>query len=224
MTTVFARALLAPSQSRRAGVLAGSVILHGAVLALASANLVMDRSAPPQIHDRPIFLDIQPRPLFRGEMTRPAVSPVASPLEAPTRPTGRGAIGEEVRETPRIPAPPSAAPPEIVASTGSGSGSGRPLPTAPAWREDVCRDLSNFAAWEAADCRTRGPTPAQALGSDEAARTAAAEERVGRRSGSASERRRDEGFARQAAANEAWRAYVRDEGPYPGLRSLFTEH
>lgn len=33
----------------------------------------------------------------------------------------------------------------------------------------------------------------------------------------------DHPFARTAAANEAWRRYKRDEGPYPGLRSLFKD-
>ncbi|WP_374516908.1 hypothetical protein [Brevundimonas sp.] len=35
--------------------------------------------------------------------------------------------------------------------------------------------------------------------------------------------RREAGFARQAEANEAWRAYTREGGAYPGLRSLFSE-
>lgn len=40
---------------------------------------------------------------------------------------------------------------------------------------------------------------------------------------SASDRAREEGFDRQARANEAWRDYTRGEGAYPGLRSLFSE-
>jgi len=39
---------------------------------------------------------------------------------------------------------------------------------------------------------------------------------------SRAEARREEGFAEQAAANEAWRKYRRSEDPgsYPGLRSM----
>ena len=40
---------------------------------------------------------------------------------------------------------------------------------------------------------------------------------------SASDQAREEGFDRQAQANEAWRSYTRGEGAYPGLRSLFGE-
>lgn len=40
---------------------------------------------------------------------------------------------------------------------------------------------------------------------------------------SASDQAREEGFDRQARANEAWRDYTRGEGAYPGLRSLFSE-
>lgn len=39
----------------------------------------------------------------------------------------------------------------------------------------------------------------------------------------AQDRRRDDGFARQARANEAWRDYTRGEGSYPGLRSMLSE-
>lgn len=37
------------------------------------------------------------------------------------------------------------------------------------------------------------------------------------------DRAREEGFDRQARANEAWRDYTRGEGAYPGLRSLFRD-
>lgn len=33
-----------------------------------------------------------------------------------------------------------------------------------------------------------------------------------------------EAIARAAAANQAWRDYTRNDGPYPGLRSLFRDH
>lgn len=33
-----------------------------------------------------------------------------------------------------------------------------------------------------------------------------------------------EEIARAAAANQAWRDYTRNGGPYPGLKSLFRDH
>jgi hypothetical protein len=47
--------------------------------------------------------------------------------------------------------------------------------------------------------------------------------RIGPSRASRTDQTREEGFDRQARANEAWRDYTRGEGPYPGLRSLFTE-
>lgn len=34
----------------------------------------------------------------------------------------------------------------------------------------------------------------------------------------------DGAFARTAAANQAWRDYTRNDGPYPGLKSLLRDH
>ncbi|WP_332660499.1 hypothetical protein [Brevundimonas sp.] len=62
-------------------------------------------------------------------------------------------------------------------------------------------------------------TAEQALCDERLARRAA----LARDPGPPPNRDRDEAFARQAEANDAWRAYTRDEGPYPGLRSLFTQ-
>lgn len=98
-------------------------------------------------------------------------------------------------------------------------GGGRPA-RAP-WGGDVCRDISNLRAWEAANCRERGPAVrAEARGSPPA-EIARPEPRRGRAPGET----REEAFAEQAAANDAWRRYTRErDAPYPGLRSLLKHH
>lgn len=88
------------------------------------------------------------------------------------------------------------------------------------FNSDVCRDLSNFRAWQAANCRERGPPPRVEAKGSPPAEIARPEPRRGRAPGATGE----DQFAAQAAANEAWRDYTRGDGAYPGLRSLLKHH
>lgn len=88
------------------------------------------------------------------------------------------------------------------------------------WGGDVCRDLSNLRAWLAANCQDRAPPPQiEARGSPPLAEARS----IGQRRLNSSEQRRENGFARQAAANEAWRSYRREDGAYPGLLSMLRD-
>lgn len=208
-----------PADRRTAVILGGSVALHVVALTLLGLNLAGRYDPAPIASDIPLYLDLEPWPELSRSSRRTSVQPQA-PASLP------------IVATPRAVRPADEPPPAVTAPTPPASDPGpqRPAPAAPtespsAWRGDVCRDLSNFAAWNAANCAQRGPAQrAEARGSPPAADAHAVEARIGQRHRNASEQRREEGFASQAAANDAWRAYTRGEGDYPGLRSLFTQH
>ncbi|MGQ2992288.1 MAG: hypothetical protein ACT6RD_15215 [Brevundimonas sp.] len=161
------------------------------------------------------------------------LSPPAWPGVQARRPTARLPLEAAPREARSTDAARNAAPPadvlgtptQIAAADGlvvddawpvGGAGPGREP-----WGGDVCRDISNFRAWEAANCRERGPALRAAARGSPPVEVARPEPRRGRAPGEA----RDEAFAEQAAANEAWRSYTRErDAPYPGLRSLLKHH
>lgn len=169
----------------------------------------------------PVYLRIEPRPLLRGETARTRETPRPSQIvetmaDAGTRLTETtGAIGSADAGDRRTPTPRATA------------------PEAPAPSADV-----GVLPWPAA-ARTPGDRMARGLRTSlvgcaspdllDAAERSVCDERLAQRASHTRElgpppnRNRDEAFARQADANEAWRAYTRDEGPYPGLRSLFTQ-
>lgn len=211
----------------RTAALAGALLLHLVLLAPVIWGLVgrpsdvsFDLDADPLI----IPLDMQ-APGWPGARRRQAApqSPMAT---APSRPLPRlprpATSAEEAAASPSVSTP-------IVPGTAAQSQAqideawrvGGDRPGRASWGGDVCRDLSNLRAWEAANCRERGPTlRAEARGSPPA-EVARPEPRRGRPPGEA----REEGFAEQAAANEAWRSYTRErDAPYPGLRSLLKHH
>ncbi len=217
---VFVSPLRRVGRDGRTLALTAALLIHLAVLGPAMWGLLGGETFEVEADPAVIPLDLSP-PAWPGVRTRPAAAPLpfdASP-RAP-RPTEAG------RSAPP-PAPGIAGPPVTVAAAPD-SGSidegwrvGGPGPFRQSWGGDVCRDVSNFRAWEAANCRERGPAlRAEARGSPPA-EVARPEPRAGRRPGEA----RNEGFAEQAAANEAWRSYTRErDAPYPGLRSLLKQH
>lgn len=213
----------------RAAALLAALALHLALLTPVVWGLVgrqdeagFDMEADPLL----IPLDIRPSDWPGDHLSRPARQ-------------GRTEAAPSVPR-PRTTRPREAAPP--VSFPASPSGPARPVanPASPAqagiddawrvggprsdrapWGGDVCRDISNLRAWEAANCREHGPTlRAEARGSAPA-EIARPEARRGRRPGETAE----DDFAEQAAANDAWRAYTRErDAPYPGLRSLLKRH
>ena len=216
------------SDRRGVAILAGSVALHLVVLTLIGLDLVA-RTDGPVIRDSPVFLDLEPWPAFAVPV-RPARSPAvasddASPASSaplPSLPTLRRPAQVRPEAPPLSATPPAseapgpAAPVPGVPARSRADAVGGAITLPNAWGGDVCRNPTNFAAWQAARCGERGPA---ARAETRSARDA--EAAIGGRRGDASERRREEAFARQKAMNERWLEYYRyRDAPYPGLRSL----
>lgn len=218
-----------PAHWRTSGLVALSLGLHAVVLGyIAFKTFDPPRSYREWIEDDPMFprppvyLQIEPRPLLRGETARTRETPqppriVETMTDAGTRVTETpGATGSadagdrRIQPAPRATAPGAAAPPADV-----GVLPWQVRPHTP--RDDIGRGLRTSLV----GCASPGVL--------DPAEQAACDERLARRASLASRlgpppnRDREEAFARQAEANDAWRAYTRDEGPYPGLRSLFTQ-
>lgn len=170
----------------------------------------------------PVYLQVEPRPLLRGETARTRETPrpeqiVQTMADAGTRVTETtGATGSadagdrRAQPAPRVTAPQAPAPPPDV-----GVLPWRVRPGAPGDRlaRGLRTSLIGCASPDLLD-------PAERAVCDE---RLAQRAYFARDPGPPPNRNRDEAFARQAEANDAWRAYTRDEGPYPGLRSLFTQ-
>jgi hypothetical protein len=190
---------------KRGAVIGAALALHIAVLlpiALSSPPV-----PPPSVAPEILFLPVTLGPDLSGRVRAPSPSrPPAPPVpRRPAEPTGptRDAPVPDAPATPGRPGETAAAAGALDDPWG---GRGRlvplqiPCPAAPGDRtgERLCRV---------------GPAPDR----DREVYADVAPSR-GR-----SDQAREEGFARQAQANEAWRDYTRGEGAYPGLRSLFTE-
>lgn len=150
----------------------------------------------------------------------PPPAPTSSSLPVPTVPDLPGVQTAPVRPDTFAQAIESAAPDDPrwrVAAPGAATPAASQRTP---WGGDVCRDLSNFRAWQAAGCREKGPPPRVEARGSPPAEIARPEPRRGRAPGETAE----DQFAAQAAANEAWRDYTRGEGAYPGLRSLLKHH
>jgi hypothetical protein len=212
---------------RKLAIVAVSLGLHTLVLGyVALKSFTPPRQYIDGTHGDPLFpaptiyLQVEPRPLLRGETARTRETPPPEAIvqaipDAGTRlteitgATGSADVGDRrLQPMPRGAADTPVLPADAetlswrVRPAAPGDGIGRGLRasrlgcTAPdllsASERDICDE--RFAR-RASLAKSLGPPP---------------------------DRDRDEAFARQADANEAWRAYTRDEGPYPGLRSLFT--
>lgn len=218
--TPFVSTLHRGGPNGRTMALVAALLIHLALLGPAMWGLLggdtVEIAADPAV----IPLDLSP-PAWPGVRTRRA----AAPLHSDATPRAQKPTEAGRRAPP--PALDVVGPPVTVAAAPDGASIdegwrvGGAGPVRQPWGGDVCRDVSNFRAWEAANCRERGPVQrAEARGSAPAA-IARPEPRRGRPPGEA----RDEAFAEQAAANEAWRSYTRErDAPYPGLRSLMKHH
>lgn len=189
---------------KRGAVIGAVLALHVAVLlpiALSSPPI-----PPPSVAPELLFLPVTLGPDLSGKVRVPSPSrPPAPPVpRRPAEPAGpaRGAPAPDAPVAPDRAGEGAAA----AALNDPWGGRGRlvplqiPCPAAPGDRlgERLCRV---------------GPAPDRDR--EVYADVAPSRDR--------SDQAREEGFARQAQANEAWRDYTRGEGAYPGLRSLFTE-
>lgn len=187
--------------------IAASILIHAAILlpiALSSPKL----RPPPEIDVFVLPVDLTPWPSRRR---RGAVKPPP----APARAVGTVAAGrDEATRQPLPPGPASTSTPAAPASgpaiednwrvrAGLGPPARLPCPAAPGDRLG-----QRLCLVGATTERDRAPETY-------------AEVAPSRRN--LSDQAREEGFDRQARANESWRDYTRGEGAYPGLRSLFSE-
>ena len=209
------------SSSRRAAVLAASVVFHALVLTPLAIGLFADD--PPvftEVPDIPIFVEMEPRPLLEGETARaPTLASAAARDTAPAAGEAVPSVArdrtleadEEDRPTPPVPrigasplvAPPPASsdpwqvrPEALAAAVGrsmrTGAGGCRMMDgRLSAAEQRLCDDRFNEAAGRA------GPLGARTL--------------------TASEQRRDAQFARDGAAALAAHDSLRGSRPGVGI-------
>lgn len=222
-----------PVRWRTPAVVAASIAIHAALLGpLALRGLGLADPSWPDIPEPPFFIpvDIEPRPVLPGEVPRAGLPPgrtetllqdrtLPRPAEAVAAPSTDVPMEDEKDETTPIvpdPAPATAAP--TTAPTPGPAIDGWAVATPPGMARGFgpggrldCRDLIALNAMDRAACERRFENAA--------ARAQAA--RIGERRLTRTESVREDGFAEQAAANEAWRDYRRSpDAPYPGLRSM----
>ena len=205
----------------RAAILVGSVVLHAVILTALGIS-TYGLPAPPITLDEPIVLEMEPRPLLPGETARVPSPARVRPNETRTLTRDRTDLAtpprlteDDERPTPPAPrmaagvpgvAPPAAANPWAFTPETQGAAIGRSLRTG----TGGCRIMDgHLSAAEQALCDDRFNAGAAA---------AAARHPLGDRTRTASEQRRDEGFARDGEAAlrryEARRAPLR---PGPGI-------
>ncbi len=212
-------------------IVTASLAIHAAILGPMALNSLGLDLGPRIIEDPDIGFKIDVvlvRPSLPGEPSRGReIRPADRPsLTTPVAETGRSQDDARFRAGPVAIAPAQAAP----SASPTAPDAPRPVPGSTADLSDAWRDgASRLAAGPGRigpDCRrpeTLTPLEREACAQRFAVADAqAASARVGQRRLTRTEAGREEGFAEQAAANEAWARYRRseDEGSYPGLRSM----
>lgn len=202
-----------PADGRAAAILAGSVVLHGAILAALALRLFEpERSDLPMPPDAPIFIEIEPRPLLEGERARPPAPAPATSAAPETRPlTGPTVIFRAPAVTPRdeeddetLPAPPA---PRLSVGPSGPANTGAPAPAdSGAWQvrpEAMGARVGRALRLGAGGCRTmdgRLNATEQAICDEEFNAAAGAARPVGPRTLTPGEARREARFAQEGAA------------------------
>jgi len=212
------RPALTQAQRRLTVVLAGSILFHLAILSpLALRFFEPDEPRLIDEYEMPIYLEIEPRPLLRGETARTPrpisqpsdTSPAMGQARADPR-TSRGPQGQTG-------AAPSATSPRIV---GGAAGSAPAASSADAWQvnpETMRAAVARSLRLGAAGCRAMDGrlTPTEQQLCDERFNEAAGRAGpLGPRTLNASEARREAGFARDGA--RALAEYERQRRPLSG--------
>lgn len=192
------------SSSRRAAILAGSILLHAAVLTpLAIGLFAGDPTVFTEAPDLPIFVEMEPRPLLDGETVRePTLASVAAretapiagePVPSVTRDRTRE---EEEEDRPTVPIP----------RIGSSPLVGPPPASADPWQvnpESTAAAVGRSMRTGAGGCRTmdgRLSASEQQLCDERFNAAAGRAGPLGPRTLTPSEQRRDAQFARDGAA------------------------
>lgn len=193
-----------PGDRRRAAILAGSILLHAAVLTpLAIGLFAGDPTVFTEAPDLPIFVEMEPRPLLDGETVRePTLASVAAretapiagePVPSVTRDRTRE---EEEEDRPTVPIP----------RIGSSPLVGPPPASADPWQvnpESTAAAVGRSMRTGAGGCRTmdgRLSASEQQLCDERFNAAAGRAGPLGPRTLTPSEQRRDAQFARDGAA------------------------
>lgn len=188
-----------------------AAVAHAALLApLALGALGLEFEPLKAEHEPTILIQLEPRPVATSRPVRPAHD--RSSLER------RPSLSPAPLSGPLNPDHPALAllgpPPAEVATTIEGPWRVRPGIGGSGWgdcpeafskpsAQSLCNERNRIRLAAAASRSSQVPTPVSA--------PPPAVDPTG-------------AFARTAAANQAWRDYTRNDGPYPGLRSLLRDH
>ena len=199
-----------PQRRRSAVILAGSALFHVAVFSLIGLGLFETRLAPQPADDTPILLQMEPRPLLKGETARvPAPSrTAATETRALTAAPSEIANPRKRQEDDDLPSAPA---PRAVAGVSGPTGAAGPASqgAAGAWTyrpETEAAAIGRSLRTGTGGCRIMDghlSASEQALCDDRfqaGAIEAARRHPLGARTQTASEQRRNEEFARQGAA------------------------
>ena len=214
-----------PDRRRRLAVLGGSVALHAAVLALIGYELVQTPLTPdPTVDQTPVFVELEPRPLMPGEVARRAARTAEAAQETQPLHAARPSPADTPRTTadvesdrPSPPAPRIAAAPPAGEQGSAGAAAGSASGAEGAWTvrpTDRRGAMARSLRLGAAGCRTMDGhlSEAEQRQCDDAFNAAAGRARpIGPRTLNASERARQDQFAREGAA--ALARYERRRAP-----------
>lgn len=197
-------------QGRIKGVAAvgAAVLAHAALLApLALGALGLEFKGSEPDHEPTVLIQLEPRPRVapRPVLPIPDRAPVASgPSFGPSLSSGPSKAG------PRPPRPPS-----VEEATAIDSHWRVRLSIQRQGWGDCPEAFNQPSAQRLCNERDRMRLAAAASRASQALPSVSVPPSVADPSGD---------FARTAAANQAWRDYTRNDGPYPGLRSLLRDH
>ena len=191
--------------------------LHAAVLLPIALSPPSVPSVPPQSDIFVVPLDLSDSLTRRTAARRPARSPAAAPDRplSPPRPRVIAETAPPPAEVAPLPVPPASPPASSAVETAA-------QPMGDPWRGRRLGPPASIPCPAAPGDRIGarlclvGPAP-------DRDREPEVYADVGEPRRNSSDQAREDGFARQAEANEAWRSYTREGGAYPGLRSLFRD-
>lgn len=196
----------------RVAAVGGAILAHAGLLvplALGGLGLEFERSEDEAVPPTLIIL-LEAWPTRAPQAVLPTSTGAAIDGRPDLRPSPLPA--RQTKPFPAIP-PTSPAPPgtpmmidarwRVRASVGGPGWGDCPEAFANPSAQSICNERNRMRRAAAASGLSEAPAPASTLSPDAGPNGA---------------------FARTAAANQAWRDYTRNDGPYPGLRSLLRDH
>lgn len=198
-------------QRGRAAAVGGAILAHAALLAPLALGALGEERERVEDDDAPLAMLIQLEP--RTGLTPQSKTQAAARASTDSRLKVRPFSGR-ARATP--PRPTTGPTPPVAEGAMAVDARWRVRPSihGPGWgdcpeafsnpsAQNICNERNRMRLAAAASRHSEAQAPAPALPPDADPNGA---------------------FARTAAANQAWRDYTRNDGPYPGLKSLLRDH